>query len=370
LGGDCWTTFVPKSSVVTVTPKSDKIKRATFHLFNFPKFSGPDDYISITGTPPHSCMKTCGHAILKADGWVVTIAAMDRTDDMCEALNRQGGFVITHMGRIERQDGSTFSSEQLKQILRALHAFLSFSLGRWAGVAFPVGFDQGGNRVFEQWGLPLTAPGKWNGTFSWFDNCHGESLSETFPGFMTLWKDDKWHGTLWKAVYWYLIANGESGAGGHTDAGIILAQTALELLAWTHCVEDRMMVSAKAFEKGLTAADNLRLLSSSLGIPASIPDCLPTLQSVLQAQKGCKWQDAMDAITSVRNSLVHPHIKTSFPEDACFEAWNLSMWYIDMVLLRLCGHKGKYGNRLILGRCAGTVEAVPWSSNDTGKAGA
>jgi hypothetical protein len=31
LGGDCWTTFVPKSSVVTVTPKSDKIKRATFH---------------------------------------------------------------------------------------------------------------------------------------------------------------------------------------------------------------------------------------------------------------------------------------------------------------------------------------------------
>ena len=369
-GGDFGTVaFVPRTSVVNVTPKSDAISTATFHLFNFPKFYGPEDYTITSGEPPQQGRKCCGRILLKADGWITTIAAMDKTDDLCKALDHQGGFVLTHMGKIEREDGSAFSSDQLDDLLHCMHCFLSFALGRWTGLAFPIGFDQAGNRVFEQWGLPLTAPGPWNGTCSWFDALHAEFLSETFPGFMALWKDDKWHSTLWKAVYWYLVANGRSGGVSHIDAGIILAQTALELLAWTYCVEQRKMVSAGAFEKALPAADKVRLLASGLEIPLELSAHLSTLQSALLAQTGSKWHDAMDAITQIRNGLVHPRVKTQLADGSYCEVWKLSMWYLDMVLLRLCGHTGKYANRLDTRRWVGQVESVPWAKKESGKAG-
>ena len=163
-------TFMPRTSPIAVTPKHDAIHSAIFHLFNFPKFHGSDDYSINWGDFARYGAKCCGRIILKADGWIITIAAMDKTDDLCKALDAQGGYLITHMGEIRREDGSTYTGARLDSLLNCLHVFLSFALGRWAGVAFSVGLDKNGQKVFEQWGLPPTAVGSWNGTFSWFDN--------------------------------------------------------------------------------------------------------------------------------------------------------------------------------------------------------
>ena len=362
-GGDGTIEFMPSVSVVTTTPPANNIAIAKFHLFNFPKFSGPDNYIITSDTQTRHISTACGRAILKADGWVVTIAATDKTDDLCKALEAQGGYAITHMGEIKREDGAAFSTHQLDDLMHCLHAFLSFVLGRWAGLAFPVGFDKAGNKVFEQWGLPSTASGDWHGSKSWFDEHHGELLAETFPGFLALWKDSLWHEALWKATYWYLIAN-----DSNVDSGLILAQTALELLAWTYCVEQRRMASAQAFGErgGLCAADKLRILASTLAIPLGLPAHLDALNAPMP---GRKWQDAMDAITGIRNVLVHPHAKTEPPKGSYYEAAKLSLWYLDLILLRLCGHKGKYGNRLASPRWTGSVESVPWANGEPEKAG-
>lgn len=354
--------LVPKTSVVTVTPSTDDLTTATFHLFNFPEFHGPEDYNLTTGASPHRKWKRCGRAILKADGWNITIAATDRTADLCKALGAQGGFMITHMGRIERDDGSPFSSEQLDDLLHCLHYFLSLALGRWAGVALPIGLDAAGSRGFEQWGTPMIASEPWNGSCSWFDTQHGGLLCEVFPGFMVLWKDETWNRPIKEALYWYLAAN-ERGTGIGVDTGLILAQTALERLAWTYCVQHRKMISAEAFEpRGLSAADKLRLLTGALDIPADIPACL----SALHAKRGRKWDDGMHGITEIRNTVVHPHAKQQLPDGSYYEAWKLSLWYLDMVFLRLCGHRGSYGNRLE-SRWKGQVEPVPWAQARKGK---
>jgi hypothetical protein len=60
--------------------------------------------------------------------------ATEQTDELNKSLKTHGGYVITHMGQVERQDGSQFSSEKLRGWLSALHHFLSFAFGRWAGV--------------------------------------------------------------------------------------------------------------------------------------------------------------------------------------------------------------------------------------------
>lgn len=354
--------FTPKTSSVMATRPSNNISTATFHLFNFPDFFGPQDYILATCEPPRQSSRRCGRVVLSAYGWNITVAATDRTNSLTKGLEAQGGYALTHMGRIAREEGSTFSSEQLEDLLSCLHCFLSFALGRWAGVALPIGFDAQENKVFERWGMRKTADGLWNGSYSWFDRHHGELLSQVFPGFMSLWTNKLWRRPLTDALYWYLGAC-DRRVGIGVDTGLILAQTALELLAWTYCVLDRKMVSPSAFRpRGLSAADKLRLLASSLGIPLEIPSDL----SALFSKRGRKWADGMDAITGIRNSLVHPDSQTELPDYSSFEGWKLSLWYIDLVLLRLCGYGGKYANRLAP-RSTGEVESVPWTQNEADK---
>lgn len=349
-------TFMPRKSVVTVTPPADSLVECVFHLFNFPDFIGPEDYGITAGEPRHAGWMRCGRVVLKADGWRITIAGTDKTQEQCKALRGQGGFIITHMGRIERDDRSPFSSEQVDKLLWCLHNFLSLTLGRWAGLALPIGFDQAGNRVLEQWGMPMAASGPWNGSLSWFDSHHSQLLSSAFPGFMALWKNQTWGHPIRKAVYWYMRSN-EGGAGLGVDTGLMLSQVALEHLAWTYCVRDRKMVSAAAFSRpGLSAADRLRLLLCGLGVPTEIPDRLRALQS----RPGKAWDDGPDAITGIRNALVHPRENAKLPDDSYGEAWQLSMWFLDLTFLRLCGYNGTYGNRLRQ-RYAGDVEPVPWA---------
>jgi len=352
--------FIPKRSPVRVTTISENIHSAVFHLFNCPAFYGPQDYI-LEGP---EVSQRCGLVVLQSQGWKITITATDHTEDLSNKLDSEGGYVITHMGRAEREDMSPFTSEQLEGILRTLHFFFSFALGRWAGVALPIGFDKTGNRVFEEWGLPLVASGRWRGAFSWFDEHHAELLPQVFSGFMALWTSEVWRKPLEKALYWYLAAN-ERGTAVTVDMGLILAQAALELLAWNYCVQYRKMISAKAFEpRGLSAADKLRLLLSALDIPRDIPASL----SALQAKPGSRRKDAADAITGIRNAVVHPSAKKPIPHESYYQAWTLGMWHLDMVLLRLCGYTGDYSNRLIPSRGVGAVEPVPWAMPKSEKA--
>ncbi len=352
--GDDGMVFTPCRSPVTVTPPSGALSHATFHLFNFPNFFGPDDYILMTGEPPLQGAQVCGRAVLNGAGWNVNIAANEQTGHLEKMLKAKGGYVITHVGRIVREDGSTFTGEQLENLLGCLQYFLSFALGRWAGVALPVGFDADGTRVFEQWGLGHTADGLWSGGLSWFDDHHGDLLSQVFPGFMSLWEGQLWHTPLVHALYWYIGAN-DRRVGIGVDTGLILAQTALELLAWNHCVMERKMVSPGAFKpRGLAAADKLRLLATSLDIPKEIPPHLPALAG----KRNPAWSDGMEALTAVRNTLVHPD-GPAVAQESYAEAWKLALWYIELGLLRLCGHAGKYANRLVQ-RWAGQTENVPW----------
>jgi hypothetical protein len=181
---------------------------------------------------------------------------------------------------------------------------------------------------------------------------------------MSLWKNSIWRGSISEALSWYLGAN-ELGTGICVEMCLILAQTALELLAWTYCVRYRKMISPEAFEpRGIAASDKLRLLASALDIPLDIPKTL----SALYAKRGCKWKDAADAITGIRNNVVHPHDKERLPEKSGFEAWLLSMWHLDMALLRLCKHTGKYSNRLKVRKFAGQVEALPWAKTQLDEA--
>jgi hypothetical protein len=185
-------------------------------------------------------------------------------------------------------------------------------------------------------------------------------FTQFFPGFFSVWERSIWKVPLEEAIYWYLNAN-ENPIAVPIDVGVILAQTALELLAWNYCVPDRKLVSPRAFGRGgLSASDKIRLLLRSLDIPSAVP---------AECEELIKWQpqkikDAPDAITLIRNALVHPSAERTRPEVALRDAWTLSLWLIELAILRVCNYMGEYGNRVKVGRWVGQVEGVPWRPRD------
>jgi hypothetical protein len=352
--------YVTHTEPVTANGQTADIRETVCHLFNFPKFSSDDDYFIKKNAGGIVWLDRCGRTLLRAGGWLITIAATGDTTDICKQLTEQGGYAITHVIKIERENGDLYSSDVLLDLLVGLHHFLSFATGRWAGLGLPVAKDSAGNKVWEQWGLPLTARESGVSSSCWFDERGGSALGEVFRGYWQLSQRPVWAKSLREITYWYIRANG-GGTGFGIDSGLIIAQAAIELLAWTHCVQDRQMVSAEGFgRKGLGAADKMRILASSLSIPTSIPQHL----RALSCPPGKPWKDMPEALTTIRNSLVHPALDRAISSDAYYEAWNLAAWFIEMCLLRLCGYNGKYANRLKQ-RSIGEVESVPWAPSTT-----
>jgi hypothetical protein len=79
--------------------------------------------------------------------------------------------------------------------------------------------------------------------------------------------------------------------------------------------------------------------------------------------KKFNWIDAPHAITEIRNSLIHPeHKRRGQFGKAFYPAWELSQWYLELALLRICEYSGTYSNRTVSGKWIGTVEPVPWDN--------
>lgn len=330
---------------------NELISRLVFHVANFPNFlgtAGPSgDFILRTSAGGR---KRMANAVLADPPWIIQLQSMMETDKTVEKLSRSGGYGITHIAQLTRADGQTFAADDAENMLQRVYLFLSFARGAWAPVVLNVGFDKTGNRVYENWGVRIGTP--WESCRSWFDRNRGQALGAVYPGFCALLREPTMGRAVNRTVYWYLRSN-RGGDGSGIDSGIILSQAALELLASAYLEAQNIKMPARS-----RAADQLREVLSRLGIPVEIPDALAGLQ---EGQRQNCWQDGPEAITRIRNELVHPKRKLPIKLGAVVpSAWSLAQWYIELLILRLSGYSGQYSNRL-QARWVGEVEDVPWA---------
>jgi hypothetical protein len=124
------------------------------------------------------------------------------------------------------------------------------------------------------------------------------------------------------------------------------------------------VLSERSFEPGkLAAMDKMRLLISHCGIPLAIPTDLTHLTRIAKAEN---WSDGPQALAEYRNALVHANPKKRKKVlhadiGLRYEARDLSLWYLELVLLWLFGYSERYSNRLWrVGFRGEEVEPVPW----------
>lgn len=295
--------------------------------------------------------------VLEGGGWLVVIDQLEDAHDRLRTLKRIRAGSTMHAGRLLRADDDTFAWADGKEVLEGLTALLSFAAGDRAPVIMPTGYDDSGMAVVQQWGDPKRAP--YAGRLSWLGPQRVGALETVWDTYIRLWLgDEQSKQVVQVAVELYCDAQ-----RGNTETRLVHAQTALELAAWHWLAAKPQQLDPADVDKK-TAAWRLRRMLERIDVPAAIPASL---------QAACKqWPnlDGPSAISSLRNSIVHPtdvHALLELPSPAKFDILRLSMWYLDMALLRLVEFEGEYLNRTQpLPIFEADTESVPWADPQAG----
>ena len=184
-------------------------------------------------------------------------------------------------------------------------------------------------------------------------------MPSLFCKFWNKWSSLPENQILREVIGTYLEANGQVSL----QSQIVLAQVALETMAYVVLTDDRGNEPPDQ-----AAEDLISKLLKEQGIPISIPNQLSKL-SHLSGKSFLKYNDSEDILSGpqivvrIRNALVHSHRakrdkRQKLNTDHYVEAWQLSLWYLELVLLAWLGHEGKYSCRLKKG-FASDLDLVP-----------
>jgi hypothetical protein len=340
------------------------------HIVNFHDVFGRPIAILSDSSGGYRCIE---RNVLEAEDWKLTLDQLQTTTEHVEQLDRQGGFAITHVAKLEKADGQTFAGKEAIQFLDLCSHFFSFARGFRIPIILLVGYNSAKERVWQHWDSRASL--SWRGVSSWFPKHENGVLTQLLPGFLKWWRS--WDEDIANtALNWYLESNINAAK---LEGSIVLTQVALELISWTLLVEQENVISEVGFEK-LPASDKLRLLLSKFNISTklppdweakplsklseafaqSIPQLLQNLVAMAKKPEN-KWVDGPHAFTDFRNGIVHPKkLKKVLNAEsgATYEVCCLGRWYLELVLLALCGYQGKYVNRLL--RPRQSPEFVPW----------
>lgn len=314
--------LVPRNRLLSF-PESVDIRELRFELVNMPMFR-----VQVPGALQPN------RTILTYETWEIEISPAILTNT--DTFRPSSPYRLTHSILVKTAANQQLTTDEARTIIEGLHVFFSFAFGQLVGTMSVKGMDEAGSLVWQEWGVRSTD--LLSSQETWFNRrIYGSLLAEAFPKFMQQWTDPLWRDVLRSTVYWYTRA---VNVDHDIDGPILLTQAALELLAWK-----------VGFKKG-NASARLRRLLERYEIPVSIPSGLVSIA------RHDNWKDGPDAFTAIRNSLTHPKLETELP---IAEAWTLGVWYLELILLAICGYSGVYSNRTAHFPCANQVETVPWA---------
>jgi hypothetical protein len=329
------------------------IKYVQFYLTNFEKFNGSQ-------TPIYDSEAFVGYrATFTAEGWEVILDSVKDLQNHLNLLKAQGGYGITHVGRVASLNQNNFTAEAVLDFLEILSDFLSLVRGIRISPLLLVGYDASDQPVWKVWASSNSEP--WQPVHNWAWGLSAEMIAEVFPGFYR-WRQS-WDEEAKLAIYWYLMTELTK-----IESSIILGQSALELLAWVHLVQKEEVFTAIQFEnnRDYPASKKINCLLENLKIPKSIDSRLNALAQYSNEFNEQFRNNGAFALSKVRNDMVHSSPSNrqrlfSTSSSVLIEAAKLIRWYLELSFLSLSNYQGFYCNCLPQHISWGSRELVPWS---------
>lgn len=261
---------------------------------------------------------------------------------------------LSHTGRIERRDGSSFTVDEADGFRHSVAIALSMATGLFVSPTMITGVDTSGSVVHTDWVEPRIDPDH----AQWV--LLGRSQPRHFEDFFRLVLNlEEQEGTREVTSYvvgYYLEANSQRM---QIELELSAAQTAMTILAWDLLVEQGSTTPSEFTH--MPAADMIRTLLTRANIDSAIPSSFQSLDG-FATLTNCG--DGPEVITRLRNKVAHPRQPgVSFGQGVSvwIEAWQLSMNYLQLLLLHRWGYQGTYLDRVKSHSLADTI-SVPWAT--------
>jgi hypothetical protein len=376
----------------TIPKKPINSNELRFHLINF--VGGHDETIQ------DGSFMWNGRLRLDNEKFEIIVDFLRNADKLIKKMEKFGGYSITHIGLAKRNTGF-MKYEEADDLLDALYYYFAFLSGRWCGPVLSLGFLNG-TKAWEKWDIvtnewyanviesngtdrlvPISGVRdkirltSWQSRWVWIKHASNSDLNQVFKGYMEKWGDASWKDSLKTAIFLYVEAN---QAAGGTEGAIVLAQSALELLASLHADHYLNKKPCKNRFDDIRADERIRWLLEDLDIPVEIdsevhPNLTELRNHCKKTLKSEAYKDGPAAITLLRNAIIHPSRKkvnklSETDDKVKLQLLDLSIWYLEMVLLRLFKYTGQYANRIWRFRDnrtgLGFIQQVPWDNPFSG----
>jgi hypothetical protein len=327
------------------------LDRLVVHWLNLPHIAPNEGVTVVAEERPRLVLRRTD----RIGGWLVTTDARQDIADVHDEIQRLDSIAITHVSEVRSADGESFTPDAVSRLLGSLQFGLSFGLGRWVAPALPVGFDRDGRRVWERWSSWFCDPGVRFGD-GWLYCRDGSALSEAMNCVSAAF-DDEWAAArIWRPLLAMAI---QSNRVGRIEQRIMTLHAALELATWVGLRIDRQMSQSK-WRRLNSAAGRLRHLLTACGIETVIAEAeLPNLARFVEnellldrAAGKVATVDGPEAVARVRIIVIHPEPPTrldsanehrqQLAEAAYMDAWQLSRYYLTLLILHRLKYEGKY----------------------------
>lgn len=314
----------------TIGQKENTVDKIVFEVPNLKKFTGE-------GIKEGTGIRR-GRLSLESDSYLITLDEKKNIGDLEKKLKSIGGFLLLYTGVITKKNGAIDFNEA-KKVLGVLYWFLTFINGRRTSPMFLKGMAEN-NIVWENYNSCHVD--QYKNVWSWSPDFHLDGIKQSWRCFLNLSKNQKDFDCLTTAIHWYAEANKGSG---YAEGAIMMSQNALELLYNWQVIEKRKIIKDNG-KQALTASNKIRLLLFTISQSYEIPDDL----FYLKRYAGSK--DGPETITEIRNAIVHgnEHKRneiSNIPGEAIYQAMQLGIFYIELILLKIVEYKGGYINRCV-----------------------
>lgn len=270
---------------------------------------------------------------LKNNEWNITIDKDIQYDNLKKELDIIGGYNILYSGNIIKNNNEKFTFKESNEILSCLDVFLSFINGRRLSCLFSTGFNEG-SKNWTDYSAKQVAAYKKNIT-SFHFNRNVNSLDLMWKEFSSIWQSDSGKDFLTSIIHWYIESNNQAGL---IDGSIIMAQAGLEqLYYWTLPNNKHPKDTPSKFRDLIKYlnVNNAEILDNYINLKVFAENYI----------EKHNHRDIAGIVTTIRNNIVHPIENVKITLETKYEAWQLCLWLIEITLLKILNHQGRYFDR-------------------------
>ena len=319
--------------------KSITCSEVYFMLPNFRDFLG--ESIRVNSESGVQLIK--GRIVLDNEKYQIILDKFHELPKREKEVRASGGHLISYDGLLKRIDEKPISHNDLDKILPKLASFLSFINGF---EVYPM-ILQGVHEDEIMWtDYSQRHLQQYQSVKTWTNRFAIDGFNQMWRKFSKYWDNENCRDVFNSAIKWYNQINRK---GQYLESSIIISQTVLELLYNWWVVEKKKGIVGKDSEN-ISAGNKIRLLLSFSGYDDHMPP--PSFQYlqgfISSAQEG---KDALEAIVNIRNSIVHSQegkrkeLK-KVSQRTRMEALDLSIWYIEYLLLHFLDYDGQVVRRI------------------------